>query len=41
MLKWHKEIIEKIRVNWGITHYQLYWLAFVKGLVIGIIIMML
>ena len=35
MIELHKNIIEKIRNNLGISHYQLYWIAFIKGVFIG------
>jgi len=41
MLNWHKNIIEQVRTKWRISHYQLYWICFMKGIIFGLIIMLL
>ena len=41
MLECHKNLTEQIRVKWKISYYQLYWICFIKGVVIGLIIMLL
>ena len=38
MLKWHKEKCEEVRKKFGLTHYQLYWISFIKGVALAILI---
>ena len=38
-VKWHKNITEKVRIQLGLTQYQLMWIAWLKGLVMGALIL--
>lgn len=38
MLNWHKKKCEEIRELLGLSHYQLYWISFIKGVIIGALI---
>ena len=40
-IKWHKEYADKFMKKMGMDSYQLAWFSWVKGLAMGIIIMML
>jgi len=35
---WHKNMIAKIQEKTGISDYQLLWLAFAEGLLLGLLI---
>ena len=35
VLPWHKTYIKRIRKHFGLRKYQMLWITFVKGLVIG------
>ena len=35
---WHKKMIAKIQEKTGISDYQLLWLAFAEGLLLGLLI---
>ena len=35
MINWHKNQVESTRKWWGFSHYQLYWISFIKGLIFG------
>ena len=35
ILLWHKMYIKRIRKRFGLSKYQMLWITFVKGLVIG------
>jgi|AOAMet11_17_M020_2_1038521.scaffolds.fasta_scaffold01687_1 hypothetical protein len=41
MLQWHKNLTEKFRNKLEFSHYQLYWISFFKGLLVGGIIVFL
>ena len=34
-LQWHKTYIKRIRQRFGLSKYQMLWITFGKGLVIG------
>ena len=36
--KWHICLIEKVQKTTGISNYQIVWLSFIEGLIIGLII---
>ena len=36
--RWHISLIEKVQKTTGISNYQIVWLSFIEGLIIGIII---
>jgi hypothetical protein len=36
--KWHISLIEKVQKTTGISNYQIVWLSFIEGLIIGLII---
>ena len=38
MKKWHINLIEKVQKYTGLSKYQIIWLGFLEGLVIGIFI---
>ena len=40
-IKWHKEFTNKFMNKTGMDSYQLAWFSWVKGLITGIILMML
>ena len=33
--RWHKTYIKRIRQRFGLSHYQMLWLTFGKGLAVG------
>ena len=35
----HKKIIRKVQQKYNLSNYQLLWIAFAKGVVIGLIIL--
>tara|TARA_B100001245_G_scaffold205993_1_gene167763 strand:+ start:242 stop:637 length:396 start_codon:yes stop_codon:yes gene_type:complete len=41
MIDWHKKRIEWFKNKTGCSHYGIYWISFVKGIMIGVIIMLL
>ena len=38
IIEWHRITIYKFTRYFGITMYQALWLAFIKGLIIGLLI---
>ena len=36
--KWHINLIEKVQKITGLSNYQIIWLGFLEGLIIGILI---
>ena len=36
---WHKRVIRKVQKKYDLSNYQLQWIAFAKGLVIGLLIL--
>ena len=38
VLLWHKTYIKRIRQRFGLSKYQMLWLTFGKGLVIGYVL---
>ena len=38
VLLWHKNYIKRIRQRFGLSKYQMLWITFGKGLVIGYIL---
>ena len=36
--KWHINLIEKVQKYSGLSNYQIIWLGFLEGLLIGILI---
>ena len=40
-IQWHKEFTNKFMNKTGMDSYQLAWFSWVKGLIMGIILMML
>ena len=38
LVKWHKQIFEDLQWFWGFSAYQLTWIAFGKGAVIGYLV---
>ena len=35
---WHINLIENVQKNTGISNYQIVWLSFLEGLIIGLVI---
>ena len=38
LVLWHKTVIKRIRQRFGLSKYQMLWLTFGKGLVIGYVL---
>ena len=38
VLLWHKTYIKRIRQRFGLSKYQMLWITFSKGLVIGFLL---
>ena len=38
VFRWHKSFIKPIRQRFGLSQYQMLWLTFGKGLVIGYVL---
>ena len=36
--QWHINLIDKVQKSTGISNYQIVWLSFLEGLIIGLII---
>ena len=36
--EWHINLIEKVQELTGISNYQIIWISFIEGLLIGLII---
>ncbi len=34
-VKWHKDKIECVAIHFGLSHYQLLWIAAIKGILFG------
>jgi len=41
VLLWHKTYIKRIRQRFGLSKYQMLWITFVKGLLIGYVVALL
>ena len=41
LYNWHKNITEKNRLFWNISHYQVYWISWLKGLITALLIVFL
>ena len=41
VLLWHKSTIKRIRQRFGLSKYQMLWITFGKGLVIGYVLALL
>lgn len=41
MIKWHKDLTNKFKDKIGLDSYQLAWFAWIKGLITGIILMLI
>ena len=39
--RWHKTYIKRIRQRFGLSKYQMLWITFGKGLVIGYVLALL
>ena len=40
MIVWHKALVEKTRIKLNLSYYQLYWVCFIKGVVVCYILML-
>ena len=38
LVLWHKTFIKRIRQRFGLSKYQMLWITFVKGLLIGFLL---
>ena len=38
LVLWHKTYIKRIRQRFGLSKYQMLWITFVKGLLIGFLL---
>ena len=38
MIEWHKEKINWFKKKTGISNYGVFWISFIKGLIIGLLI---
>jgi len=38
LLNWHKNLITKVQKITGLSNYQIIWLSFIEGLIIGLLI---
>ena len=36
--EWHKNYAEKMRTKMQLSHYQVYWLSWLKGIIMGLLI---
>jgi len=36
--QWHINLIDKVQKSMSISNYQIVWLSFIEGLIIGLII---
>ena len=36
---WHKRIVRKVQKKYKLTNYNLLWISFAKGLIIGLLIL--
>ena len=41
VLLWHKTFIKRIRQRFGLSKYQMLWITFGKGLLIGYVVALL
>ena len=41
LLQWHRHTLERLRRRLGLTHYQVAWLAFCKGIVLTLLVLWL
>jgi|TARA_R110002074_G_scaffold125215_8_gene262361 hypothetical protein len=41
IIDWHKEYCERLRLILNISHYAMYWMAFIKGAILVVLICML
>ena len=38
MINWHRKILEKLMIKLNLDAYQVAWIAFLKGIIIGSIL---
>ena len=38
MMDWHKRYVEWWMKKLNVSHYGVYWISFIKGLIIGLLI---
>ena len=41
LLKWHSNMVERMRLAVGWTHYTFYWVSFIKGVAVTCLVMWL
>ena len=40
LIRFHKRLIAMLQVNLGLSDYQVVWLSFAKGLLLGVLLML-
>jgi|LULY01.1.fsa_nt_gb hypothetical protein len=38
LIKWHKDVTKDVADHFGLSMYQVVWISFVKGVVIGYLV---
>ncbi len=38
MTKWHANLVESVRKRLGLSYYCLIWVSFIKGVVLGVVL---
>ncbi len=38
LISWHIHMIEAVQKRTGLSNYQILWIAFIEGLIIGILL---
>ena len=38
MINWHKKLLNNIENKFHISHYGMLWIAFIEGLLVGLLI---
>lgn len=41
LLKWHSNMVERMRLAVGVSHYTFYWISFIKGVAVTCLVMWL
>lgn len=41
LINWHKKIIKEVQDKIGLSDYQIYWLAFLEGVAVALLIIWL
>tara|TARA_B100000900_G_scaffold351214_1_gene318215 strand:- start:1657 stop:1800 length:144 start_codon:yes stop_codon:yes gene_type:complete len=38
MINWHRKILQKLMIKLNLDAYQVAWIAFIKGIIIGLVL---